>query len=95
MRLDRATQRLPGVGSLFTELAEQAGASDPEALARALHMVYDGAVLSARSEHDPGASAAARAAAGVLLDATRSVTRRAFTRTAATSTTHQPTPPCC
>ncbi|MEN1882301.1 TetR/AcrR family transcriptional regulator [Streptomyces mirabilis] len=71
--VDRATSDYRAwVRSLFTELAEQAGASDPEALARALHMVYDGAVLSARSEHDPGASAAARAAAGVLLDATLS-----------------------
>ncbi|MEU6322731.1 TetR/AcrR family transcriptional regulator [Streptomyces sp. NPDC047009] len=59
------------VRGLFTELAEQAGASDPAALARALHMVYDGSVVSARSDHDPGAGAVARATAGVLLDAAR------------------------
>jgi len=57
------------VRSLLTGLARQAGASDPEALGRQLHLVYDGASQSARMDHDPAASAAARAAAEVLLDA--------------------------
>ena len=41
----------------------------PARLARRLHLVYDGASLSARMDHDPSASAAARAVAEVLLDA--------------------------
>jgi hypothetical protein len=32
-------------------------------------MIYDGASLSARMDHDPSAAAAARAAAEALLDA--------------------------
>ena len=41
----------------------------PETLGRQLHMIYDGASLSARMDHDPTASVAARAAAETLLDA--------------------------
>ena len=54
---------------LLTDLAEQAGAPDPAALARQLHMIYDGGGLSARMDHDPAASAFSRAAAEILLDA--------------------------
>jgi AcrR family transcriptional regulator len=58
------------VRSLLTGLAREAGAPDPEGLARQLHMLYDGASLSARMDHDPaGALAAARAAVATLLDA--------------------------
>jgi AcrR family transcriptional regulator len=57
------------VRGLLTGLAREAGAPDPERLGRQLHMVYDGASLSARMDHDPSASAAARAAAAALLDA--------------------------
>jgi AcrR family transcriptional regulator len=57
------------VRALFTELAEQAGALDPAALARQLHLLYDGAGLSARMDHDPAAAVAAGAAAAALLDA--------------------------
>ena len=57
--------------SLFAELAEQAGARDPAALARQLHLLYDGAGLTARMDHDPGAGIAARTAAALLLDAAR------------------------
>jgi AcrR family transcriptional regulator len=55
--------------TLFAELAEQAGATDPASLAQQLHLVYDGVGLSARMDRDPGASIAARAAARILLDA--------------------------
>jgi AcrR family transcriptional regulator len=54
---------------LLTDLAEQAGVADPAALARQLHLVYDGGGLSARMDHDPAASLVARAAAEALLDA--------------------------
>ena len=57
------------VRSLFTGLAREAGPPDPEGLARQLHLLYDGASLSARMDHDPSAAIAARAAAATLLDA--------------------------
>ena len=57
------------VRGTFSELAAEAGARDPAALARQLHLLWDGASQSARMDHDPGASIAARAAASALLDA--------------------------
>jgi AcrR family transcriptional regulator len=54
---------------LLTDLAAQAGAPDPDGLARQLHLLYDGSSQSARMDHDPGAAVAARAAAAILLDA--------------------------
>jgi AcrR family transcriptional regulator len=57
------------VRSLLTDLARDAGARDPDALARALHLLYDGASVSARMDRDPGAAAAAREVAVVLVDA--------------------------
>jgi AcrR family transcriptional regulator len=56
------------VRTLLTDLAEQAGATDPEALARQLHLLYDGAGLSARMDRDPSAALAAREAAMALVD---------------------------
>jgi AcrR family transcriptional regulator len=55
--------------ALLTDLAAQAGAPEPEVLARQLHLLYDGSGQSARLDHDPDAAAAARTAAAVLLDA--------------------------
>jgi AcrR family transcriptional regulator len=57
------------VRGLLTSLAREAGVPDPEQLGRQLHMIYDGASLSARMDHDPSAAVAARAAAEALLDA--------------------------
>jgi hypothetical protein len=57
------------VRGLLTDLARDAGVPDPARLARRLHLVYDGASLSARMDHDPSASVAAREAATTLLDA--------------------------
>jgi AcrR family transcriptional regulator len=57
------------VRTLFTELAAEAGAPDPDALARQLHLLYDGSAMSARMDRDPSAATTARAAAGALLDA--------------------------
>jgi AcrR family transcriptional regulator len=54
---------------LLTELAAQCGAPDPQALGRQLHLLYDGAAVSARMDRDPGSAAFARAAAESLLDA--------------------------
>ena len=70
LRADRAaTEYRLWVRALLTELAAQAGAQAPEALARQLHLLYDGASVSARMDRDGAAAAAARAAAGTLLDA--------------------------
>jgi AcrR family transcriptional regulator len=57
------------VRALLTELAAGAGVPEPEVLARQLHLLYDGSGQSARMDHDPGAAAAAHAAAAILLDA--------------------------
>jgi AcrR family transcriptional regulator len=57
------------VRSLFTELSQAAGAADPERLAQQLVLLYDGATVAARMDHDPTAAAAARAVATVLVDA--------------------------
>jgi hypothetical protein len=57
------------VRALLTELSGQAGVPEPEALARQLHLLYDGSGQAARMDHDPAAAAAARAAAATVLDA--------------------------
>jgi AcrR family transcriptional regulator len=57
------------VRSLFTELATASGYAAPEALARQLQLLYDGAGQSARMDRDPSAATTARAAAATLLDA--------------------------
>jgi AcrR family transcriptional regulator len=57
------------VRGLFTGLAREAGVPAPEGLARQLQLLYDGAGLSARMDHDPSAAMEARTAAAALLDA--------------------------
>jgi AcrR family transcriptional regulator len=57
------------VRGLLTELADRAGAPEPEILARQLHLLYDGSGQSARMDRDPAAAVVARAAAATLLDA--------------------------
>jgi AcrR family transcriptional regulator len=59
------------IRALFTDLADQAGATDPGELARQLQAVFDGAGISASLDHDPGIARSARAAAEALLDASR------------------------
>jgi hypothetical protein len=53
---------------MFTDLADQAGAPDPGQLGRQLHLLYDGAGLTARMDHAPDIAAATRAAVETLLD---------------------------
>jgi AcrR family transcriptional regulator len=55
--------------SLFAELARNAGAKDPDQLARQLSLLYDGASVSARMDRDPEAAAEARVVAAALVDA--------------------------
>jgi AcrR family transcriptional regulator len=57
------------VRTLFTDLAREAGVADPVELARQLHLLYDGAGVSARMDRDPSAATTARAAAAALFDA--------------------------
>jgi AcrR family transcriptional regulator len=55
--------------SLFVELAREAGAAQPERLARQLVLLYDGAGVGARMDRDPAAAAAARDVAATLVAA--------------------------
>jgi AcrR family transcriptional regulator len=55
------------IRALFTRLAEDAGAPDPATLGHQLHLIYDGAGISARMDRDPAAAIGARAAAAALL----------------------------
>src|ERR1700757_4583104 len=55
------------VRGLLTGLAREAGAAEPEKLGRQLHMIYDGASLSARMDRDPSSAVMARSAAETLL----------------------------
>jgi hypothetical protein len=57
------------IRALFTDLAQEAGAADPRELARQLQVIYDGAGLAARMDHDPSIATCARAAAEALLEA--------------------------
>jgi AcrR family transcriptional regulator len=58
------------IRAMFTDLAEQAGATDPVGLGRQLHLIYDGAGLAGRMDHhDPEVANSARQAVQALLDA--------------------------
>jgi AcrR family transcriptional regulator len=61
------------IRSLLTELAADAGVSDPATLGRQLQLLYDGAGLAARMDRDPHVAVAAKAAAALLLDAENSL----------------------
>jgi AcrR family transcriptional regulator len=54
---------------LLTDLAREAGAADPAALAAQLVILYDGATVGARQDQGPAAALGARAMAAALLDA--------------------------
>ena len=64
-----ADQYRAEIRGLLTDLARDAGASEPAALGRQLQLLYDGGGLAAQMDRDPDAAAAVRAAAEVLLDA--------------------------
>ena len=57
------------IRTMFTDLARDAGAPDPDQLGRQLHVLYDGAGLTARMDHDPDIATATRAAVETLLNA--------------------------
>ena len=54
---------------LFTQLARDAGARDPAALAEQWMILYDGSTVSARMDHDATAALISRSIAASLLDA--------------------------
>jgi AcrR family transcriptional regulator len=54
--------------TLFLDLATEAGATNPEPLARQLVLLYDGAGISAWMDHDPSVAVAARTVAESLID---------------------------
>jgi AcrR family transcriptional regulator len=54
--------------SLLAGLAKEAGAAQPDRLARQLQILYDGATLSAQLDGDANAPATARAAAAQMVD---------------------------
>ncbi|MEY2431881.1 MAG: hypothetical protein QOC92_1606 [Acidimicrobiaceae bacterium] len=66
---DPAAVYRAAVRSLFRDLAEAAGAVDPDHLAAQLALLYDGATVAARMDHNTGAGATAREIAAALLDA--------------------------
>ncbi|HEV8221152.1 MAG TPA: TetR/AcrR family transcriptional regulator [Streptosporangiaceae bacterium] len=55
--------------TLFRDLAAEAGATDPDALARQLHLLYDGLAATAWLDHDPSVVADTVAAARILVGA--------------------------
>jgi AcrR family transcriptional regulator len=54
---------------LFVQLAADLGAGDPVQLGRRLSLLYDGAIITAWMDSDPGAPVVARQVAESLLDA--------------------------
>jgi AcrR family transcriptional regulator len=57
------------VHEFLRDLAAAAGVPDPDQLASQIHLLYDGAMLAARLDGNPGVTSASRSAAEVLLDA--------------------------
>lgn len=55
--------------ALFTRLAAEAGAADPDALGHQLQLLYDGAGISALMDHDSTVAATSHAAAAALIAA--------------------------
>jgi AcrR family transcriptional regulator len=55
------------IRGLFTRLAADAGADDPDTLARQLHVLYDGGGMSAWMDRDPTIATAVRSAAQTLI----------------------------
>jgi AcrR family transcriptional regulator len=68
--IERATTEARAwIHGLFEGLARDVGAADPEELAQQLVLLYDGTAISGRMDSRPQAAAAARKAAGILVDA--------------------------
>jgi AcrR family transcriptional regulator len=57
------------IRSLFTQLAAEAKAIDPEHLGGQLALLYDGATVAARMDHNPHVASTSRQIAATLIDA--------------------------
>ena len=64
---------------LLRDLASEAGAADADTLAHQLHILYDGAQLSALMDRDAGSAGTAKAVGAILLDAALPNPRRTRT----------------
>ncbi|MBB5868800.1 AcrR family transcriptional regulator [Allocatelliglobosispora scoriae] len=56
------------VRSLFRDLGREAGAADPDQLARQLVLLYDGATVGAKMDRDAGAATVAKSVAAMMID---------------------------
>jgi AcrR family transcriptional regulator len=63
-----ATEFRSWMRAMFTDLARQAGATDASRLGQQLHVLYDGAGLTARMDRSPDTAAATRAVVEMLLE---------------------------
>jgi AcrR family transcriptional regulator len=68
------------IRNLLTDLAAEAGAADPAVLGAQLAMLYDGAVVTARMDRNPGAADTARSVATILIEAALGRDPGTFTR---------------
>ena len=66
---ERTVAHKQSILAWITELAEEAGARNPEALARSLTLILDGGLASGVLDGDPAAAAAAKATAEQLVAA--------------------------
>jgi hypothetical protein len=67
---EQVTQEYRGwTRAMFTDLARDAGVTDPAALGAQLHLLYDGVNWAVRIDRDLAAVGRAKAAAATLLDA--------------------------
>jgi hypothetical protein len=55
------------VRALFVDLATEARLAEPDAVARQLHLLYDGAAVAAKADTDLSAAAGARNAASAII----------------------------
>jgi len=72
---ERTVAHKQSILAWITELAERAGAGNPEALARSLTLILDGGLASGVLDADPAAAAAAKATAEQLVAAAVAVPR--------------------
>ena len=66
---ERTVEHKQSILAWITELADEAGARNPEALARSLTLILDGGLASGVLDADPAAAAAAKATAEQLVAA--------------------------
>jgi AcrR family transcriptional regulator len=69
-QIEEATQHYRSwIRTMFTSLAEAAGAPEPGLLGQQLQLLYDGGGIAANMDHNPAVAQASRAAAAALIEA--------------------------